>query len=637
MRRIAGVLTAVSLGMLAAPADAQRVSVPVPLVRNVASLERGTIEGAVQDEHGQPVPGAVISAVGPSTTTAVSDRSGKYVIGSLLPGPYLVRAHLSGFYSSKPQLVDVRPSARTSSPVSLHHAAVSSSTGDSYPVLAAGVGPDVPALPAPSGAEEAGPSGPSDADDGEVAWRLRHARRSILKDATIEPAMAAAAPDGGIGAATWGALGSPTTAATSAHGGGFFPSIPVYGQVDLLTAGSFYTPQQVFETDGFSRSIAYLSLGSSVGSSADWTVRAALSQGDTGSWIVAGSYASRSPERYTYDVGMSYAAQYLDGIKPQNFGSVAAARAAGEVYGFVTMAVLPAVSITYGGRYARYDYLLGGGLLSPRVMVNFAPSGSRFRVSSLLSRRALAPGAEEFVPPAESEASLPPQRMFSSLQRELPMQVERIQHVDVKIERDVASSSTVSLRTFRQRIDNQLVTMFGLGTDEQSIDRGHYFVGNSGDLDTFGWSLGVRTVVAGRLHGSVEYTLTRANWNRAGDPYLSVVAPSAIRAETERIHDLLTSLQTDIPETLTHVVVVYRLSSARPLSVKSGDAPGPDSRIDLQVRQPLPFMAVASARWEALFALRDFFRDGVDDQSSYDELLVIRPPKRILGGLTMRF
>jgi hypothetical protein len=635
MRRFAGVLTAVAVLLLAVSADAQHAPAPVLTVQHLAALERGAIDGAVQDERGQPVPGAVISAIGPSPTTVVSDHSGKYVIGSLLPGPYLVRAYLGGFFSSKPQLVEVRPSARTSSAVSLHHATFSSSTGSSYPLLAAGVGPDAPSLPAPSEAGDAESTNPPGPDEGEVAWRLRHARRSILKEATIEQATAAVPDEFGSGArGTFGALSGTRVFARASS---VFSSLPVNGQLDLLTAGSFYTPQQLFETDGFSRSIAYLSLGSSVGSSADWTVRAALSQGDTGSWIVAGSYASRSPARYTYDVGMSYAAQYLGAIKPQDFGSVAAARAAGEVYGFVTVAVVPAVSITYGGRYARYDYLIGGGLLSPRLAVRFAPSGSRFRVTSQVSRRALAPGAEEFAPPAESAASLPPQRMFSSLQSELPLQVERIEHVDVKIERDVASSSTVSFRTFRQHVTNQLVTMFGLGTEGNPFDRGRYFVGNGGDLDAYGWSLGARTAIAGRLHGSVEYTQTRANWTRAGDPYLSVVAPSAIRPDAERIHDLLSSVQTDIPETLTHVVVVCRISSARPLSPRPGDASGIDSRIDVQVRQSLPFMDLASARWEALFALRDFFRDGVDDQSSYDELLVIRPPKRIVGGLTMRF
>ena len=48
-------------------------------------------------------------------------------------------------------------------------------------------------------------------------------------------------------------------------------------------------------------------------------------------------------------------------------------------------------------------------------------------------------------------------------------------------------------------------------------------------------------------------------------------------------------------------------------------------------------MNFSSAHWEMLLAVRNFFRDTAADQSLYDELLVVRPPKRIVGGLTLRF
>jgi hypothetical protein len=48
-------------------------------------------------------------------------------------------------------------------------------------------------------------------------------------------------------------------------------------------------------------------------------------------------------------------------------------------------------------------------------------------------------------------------------------------------------------------------------------------------------------------------------------------------------------------------------------------------------------MNFSNAKWEMLLAVRNFFRETVDQQSVYDELLVLRPPKRIVGGVTMRF
>jgi hypothetical protein len=48
-------------------------------------------------------------------------------------------------------------------------------------------------------------------------------------------------------------------------------------------------------------------------------------------------------------------------------------------------------------------------------------------------------------------------------------------------------------------------------------------------------------------------------------------------------------------------------------------------------------MNFSNARWEMLLAVRNFFRENGTEQSVYDELLVIRPPKRVVGGVTLRF
>jgi len=82
------------------------------------------------------------------------------------------------------------------------------------------------------------------------------------------------------------------------------------------------------------------------------------------------------------------------------------------------------------------------------------------------------------------------------------------------------------------------------------------------------------------------------------------------------------------------VLVLYRLSNG---FAEETDRAGFDSRFDVQVRQALPFLNFTSAQWEMLMAVRNFFRDTSAEQTVYDELLVIHPPKRIVGGVTMRF
>ena len=114
----------------------------------------------------------------------------------------------------------------------------------------------------------------------------------------------------------------------------------------------------------------------------------------------------------------------------------------------------------------------------------------------------------------------------------------------------------------------------------------------------------------------------------------------ALRPDHERIHDVSTSFETEVPETSTRVVVLYRMTSANSRAGAAGSTSPVlpiDSRFDVQVRQSLPFMDFSSAKWEMLVGVRNFFRDAAADQSIYDEVLVIHPPKRIVGGLTLKF
>jgi TonB-dependent receptor-like protein/carboxypeptidase family protein len=612
-------------------------------IAHIASVAAGSIEGNVQDEMGAPIPGAMISALGATTAFAVSDRTGRFEIRSLSPGAYLVRAHLTGYVASRGQVIEVRASGRASSSIALRHAS-SSTAVSSYPVLAAGVGVPAPpsdtegtsgaAAPVEPGARDNG--GSRNDDHGEIAWRLRHARRAILKDVEI--------PDdvfGGEEAGDPGSFDRPSLFAVeglSRLATNFFTS-PFSGQVNLLTTGSFDSPQQLFSGGNFAHSTAYLALGAPVGSHADWTARAALTQGDIASWMVAGEYTTRAPARHRYDVGLAYSTQRYEG---GNFAALRdvtdGSRNAGSLYAFDTFAVTPLLTLSYGGRYSRYDYLEGRSLLSPRVGLTITP-GEHFRIGTTFSSRATAPGAEEFMPRFDNGIWLPPQRTFSSLIAGEPLEAERTNHVELEVERDIASA-TISVRAFRQHVENQLVTLFGVNTPGAPSAVGHYFVDNAGLVDASGFAAGVRAALANRFHGSVEYSVTRA---RVGSPdsagLLLLFAPSAVGAEPGHIHDVSTAIETEVPETATRVIVLYRVSNgfARPAKAAAAQAPALDSRFDVQVRQSLPFMDFSSAKWEMLVAVRNFFRETATDQSIYDELLVVRPPKRIVGGLTLKF
>jgi hypothetical protein len=239
------------------------------------------------------------------------------------------------------------------------------------------------------------------------------------------------------------------------------------------------------------------------------------------------------------------------------------------------------------------------------------------------------------VPQVESAIWLPPQRTFSPLVEGQGLQSQRTNHLELQVERDVAWA-TVSARAFQQHVSHQLATVFGLELPNAPAHLGHYLVANTGDVDIAGWGARLRTsALAQRLRGSIDYAVARTRWSQADDPgELIVLAPSVIRLKPERVHDVATTVETEVPETSTRVLVLYRVSNAFALAY---DGPTLDSRFDVQVRQSLPFMNFGGAKWEMLLAVRNAFREAAVDSSIYDELLVVRPPKRIVGGLTLRF
>jgi outer membrane receptor protein involved in Fe transport len=624
------------------PAAAQAVSASRTQAASVpAPTQAGRIEGQVTDEHGAPVAGAAIVAHGARLLVAMSDRDGRFVVENVKPGPYQVRAQHARFAASRRETVEVAARASTWQSLEVRRLPGSKSDETGPAVLAASTGfapggglTSVPLASGESAAEAAEPE--ETHDHSATAWRLRHVKRSVLRDVT--PGEAVFVPED----VPDGDEVLPRMTSTGFGGGGsidtslWFDSVS--GEVQLLTTGSFHTPEQLFSSSSVPRGVAYVAIGSPVGSRTTWTVQGAVTQGDLSSWVVGGTFATPSLfDHHDIDVELSYGTQRYDGGNLLALAAVAdGTRNVGALSVFDHWRLAPRLSVTYGARYAKYDYIEGHGLFSPAVGLRWSLSDGVWLRASV-SQQMLAPGAEEFVPSPVAGQWLPPQRTFSPYPGST-FAAERARHFEVVLERQL-SSWVVSARGYRQDVSDQLVTMFGEQVPGGPRgDIGHYHTANAGDLAAFGWGLGVSRPVASRLRGSVEYSVTQAGW--AADSEVAVIASRTtlpVRSRTERLHDITTVIETEIPETATRVYAAYKLNSGYASSLPSEDAPAFDGRFDVQVSQRLPFMEFTTTKWEVLFAVRNLFREQLTGASVYDELLVLRPPKRIVGGLMVRF
>ena len=104
-------------------------------------------------------------------------------------------------------------------------------------------------------------------------------------------------------------------------------------------------------------------------------------------------------------------------------------RYAAVLYAFDAWTISRKVSLTYGGRYAKYGYI-ENALFSPRARLTIAPTA--IAAPQLSARRAarMAPGAEEFVPSMVAGNWLPPERTFAPIAG-TSFTPERTHHFDV--------------------------------------------------------------------------------------------------------------------------------------------------------------------------------------------------------------
>jgi hypothetical protein len=628
-----GVAVATVVSSSAQAQTARLVSTSATVERHAAShTTRGRISGSVSDDRGGPLPGAMISMLGVTMATTVADDAGHFSLDALPAGEYVLRAHMSGFAASPRQLVrvGVSPAVYRLQLRRLDTSVGTSGTGpvEARPIVAAGFG--LPAGPQPDKAE-GDDDEVSDHPHGETAWRLRHIKRSILKDrnnavvlADNEPPL----PDASVFSRGYSSTGGFATSV--------FTGLPFSGEVNLLTSGSV-GQGDVLSGVGLPRGIAYLALGSQT-PGGEWTMRAAMSEGELSSWIVAGAFSSR-PGAHSYDFGVSYSTQEYQGRNPVALAAVTdGSRNVGELYGFGRWALAPRVDVEYGARYAHYDYLETQAFLSPRMSVIIEPFRD-VRVRASVAQRSLAPGAEEFLSPRDTGPWLPPERTFAPLSAPNSVdvfRVERARSFDVGIEREFEGSYIFGVRRFHQSVDDQLLTLFGVEMPHGPRSVGHYYVASAGAVDADGWAVRVSTLATGRVRGSLEYSRTTAHWRSGGDTAaITAWAPTAVRKANDELHDVTTSIETDIPETSTRVFVVCKVNTGY---TRGFDAIGPglDGRFDVQVNQALP-VSIAGTKWEVLVGLRNLFRDPGEAGSVYDELLVVRPPTRVVGGVLVKF
>jgi hypothetical protein len=249
-----------------------------------------------------------------------------------------------------------------------------------------------------------------------------------------------------------------------------------------------------------------------------------------------------------------------------------------------------------------------------------------------MGERLIAPGADQFLPPARPGPWLPPERTFSTLSADSGLVPARMRHRAVGVSHAIGGRDerTAAIEWFMQSTVNQIATLFGV---DESSALGHYYVARVGDVDVSGWRTRFRGTLSRHVKGQVEYAAAAARWTPDRDaPALQRVSAAVARRGVDRVHDLRTSVDVSVPDTDTYVTVGFLFSHVSNDSHTSTAA----NRFNLELRQQLPFQPLHRGELHLLFSIRTLLHED-DAGSIFDELLTLAPPARVTGGLQVQF
>ena len=244
---------------------------------------------------------------------------------------------------------------------------------------------------------------------------------------------------------------------------------------------------------------------------------------------------------------MAYSAQRYTGANPASLAAVAeGTRTAGAVFAFDTWTLSRRATLVYGGRVARYGYI-DKALFSPRCPArdrgHRTPAlqrrrgrtrrGARRRGVRAVERRRNLAAARAHVRSADGHAV--PARAHATPTSSRWRRISAPKPCSAcarSTSAPTTRSSRCSVSGSRARPGTSITTPLS----------------SAGDFVARGWTVSLSRVVARRCAAASTTPSPRRNGDRrpTREP-LAEFAPSALRAGRERLHDLTTSVQAEIP------------------------------------------------------------------------------------------
>jgi hypothetical protein len=551
-------------------------------------LRGGGLVGWVQNTEGLPIAGAVISVFGKGITggglVTLTDSAGQFILPSLPPGSYTLRALGRGHEPSIARQVTVVPdrdSLTTLSLMPIGETAVSSSA---------------------VAAEEA----PSTLSNREVRWLMRHKRRSVLEDREAGPIVPN--PDGETPPAD-----TPREAAA--------PLLPdLAGTVEVLT-----NPTNLDGTanDAVPTSSGLVRLRGHFADSGEWTLGGLVTDNESRTWRMAGEVVVDPASGHELRAGLGYGTRSTVALGAGDVDAALDRRSAGAIFVRDKWRVIPALSATVEVRYAYIGLLEDQNYVDPSASLEYR-AGPLTHIRGSATMRTLTPGGDLLT--LSGIGSGP---SVALVRLDPGLRAERTRRGELEVDRAVGAT-TVGAQLFYESVQDQLLNVYEGRAQAPSLR-----ILNGGQAQAQGVGVSVSHHWGDAVSGSVAYTFGRSSREADG---LEVVRGAVVPYHDADFHDVVARVDTFIEGTDTHVSAYYRINALMPETDSKGtNHVLTNTRFDIQLNQGLPFLqGLTRAEWGVLVAVRNLFYES-SEAATLDEIVVLRPPKRVLGGISVRF
>jgi hypothetical protein len=546
-----------------------------------AAQSGGGVVGWVEDPRGVPVQGAVVSFFGRGTggVVTLSDSTGRFFLPALSPGSYTVRALTRDKLVARPRQITVLPNRDFTFTMSLQEA-----------------------LPGEETAAETEPESKKSTNTREINWLLRHKRRSVLE---------ARGQDGGFDQAWTVPAPAPSRLLAA-----WIPELDGTVEVMATPLGSGG------EIDGDNvPSFSVLRLKGRIAGSGHWTLGGLVSESESTAWRMAAEFVAEPVEGHELQIGTGYGTRFVRPLLPTEGDARLDDRSVGALFAQDRWNVADAVTATVGARFSYIGFLDAAHHLDPSLTIE-VKRDDHTRLSGSYATRTLAPGGDLLT---LSSLASGPAVTYASMDRDL--RAERTSRLEMAVAQDFGVT-TLRAHAFYETVRDQLVNAF----EENGVASPTVHILNAGDLQARGMGVTLGRRFGDHVNGQVTYTYGHA-W-RDG-PLAAVEMTDSIPLVAFRegdFHDLVARVETVIDETDTRVVALYRLNQLGGLEAASNAR-----RFDVQLSQGLPFLgALTRADWDVLFSIRNLYYEA-GEGAILDEHAVSNPPKRVSGGIAVRF